>query len=51
MAPLLPENALIDDCATKHLDGQWQNWWASASSNAFYIPDVEALHYPATRIC
>ncbi len=51
MAPVLPENALRDETAVKHLDVQWQNWWNSASSDAFYIPDLEALHYPATKIC
>ena len=48
LAPLLEENALVNDSTRNHLDQQWQNWWNSANSEHFYIADSAALHYPCT---
>ena len=43
IVPLLKENALVN---SQTIDEPWKNWWNSASSEEYYVPDTHVLGAP-----
>lgn len=43
IVPLLKENALVN---SQPISEPWKNWWNSASSDAYYVPDTHVLGAP-----